>query len=232
MILTNLDTTLLATMSKVHPHEGKQNNANVQLSKKRYTAKDNLDGRGGSNRRFDEASTHAGKSLIKSYTNLYIAHHDKNKGKCKRGFMQGLVEAVTKVAAVSEINRDDIHNKVRRVQKEHKAAANACVTISLESSESLAVVDNNDDDDHDNNSKKRPVLLAPVPWSPTATTLDNGSPDTVMATCLDGGITIHTGGAGGSHSKGLPYLCSWPELCTECQQDYCICKQSYQGNKG
>ncbi len=107
-ILTNLNTTLLATMSKMHLHKGKQNNANVQLSKKRYTAKDNLDGRGGSNRRFDEASTHAGKSLIKSYTNLYIAHHDKNKGKCKRGFMQGLVEAVTKVATVLEINRDDI----------------------------------------------------------------------------------------------------------------------------
>jgi hypothetical protein len=73
--------------------------------------------------------------LIKSYTNLYIAHLDKNKGKCKCGFMQGLVEAATKVAAAIEINHDDIYNKVRRVQKEHKAAVNACATVSLETSE-------------------------------------------------------------------------------------------------
>ena len=75
-------------MSTMHPHEGERNNADVQSSKKRRTAKDNSDGRGGSNRRFDEASTHAQKTLIKSYTNLYIAHLDENKGKCKRGFMQ------------------------------------------------------------------------------------------------------------------------------------------------
>ena len=49
--------------------------------------------------------------------------------------MQGLVEAATKVAAAIEINHDDIYNKVRRVQKEHKAAVNACATVSLETSE-------------------------------------------------------------------------------------------------
>jgi hypothetical protein len=96
----------------------------VQSSKKRRTAKDNSDGRGGSNRRFDEACTHAWKSLIKSYANLYIAHLDENKGKCKRGFIQGLVEAATKVVAVLEIIPGDIYNEVRRVQKEHKAVAN------------------------------------------------------------------------------------------------------------
>ena len=130
----------------MHPHEGKRNNANVQLSKKRCTAKGNSDGRGGSNRRFEEASTHAQKSLIKSYASLYIAHLEKNKGKCERGFMQGLVEAATKVAAVFEINCIDIYNKVRRVKKEHKAAVNACATVSPETSESLAVADNTNND--------------------------------------------------------------------------------------
>jgi hypothetical protein len=76
-------------MSTMHPHTGEQNNADVHSSKKRRTAKDNSDGRGGWNRRFDEASTHAQKSLIKLYAILYIAHLDKNKDKCKQGFMQG-----------------------------------------------------------------------------------------------------------------------------------------------
>ena len=53
-------------VSMMRPHEDEQNNANVQSSKKRCTAKDNLDGRGGLNRKFDEASTHAQNSLIKS----------------------------------------------------------------------------------------------------------------------------------------------------------------------
>jgi hypothetical protein len=63
-ILINLDTAPLATMSTMHLHEGKQNNANVQSSKKRRTAKENSNRRGGSNIRFDEASTHSRKSLI------------------------------------------------------------------------------------------------------------------------------------------------------------------------
>jgi hypothetical protein len=174
----------------MHPHEGERNNADVQSSKKRRTAKDNSDGRGGSNRRFDEASTHAWKSLIKSYANLCIAHLDENKGKCKRGFMQGLVEAATKVAAVLEINHDDIYNEVRRVQKEHKAAVDACATVTPETSESLAMAD-----DADNEGRERPVVSAPGSWSLTATTMDNDGPDTEMTTCLDGGISINTGGA-------------------------------------
>jgi hypothetical protein len=75
-----------------HLHEGEQNNADVQSSKKRRTAKVNSDGRGGSYRRFDEDSTHAQKPLIKVYTTLYIAHLDENKGKFRQGFMQELVE--------------------------------------------------------------------------------------------------------------------------------------------
>jgi hypothetical protein len=121
---------------------------------------------------------------------LYIAHLDENKGKCKRGFMQGLVEAATKVAAVLEINHDDIYNEVRRVQKEHKAAVDACATVTPETSESLAMAD-----DADNEGRERPVVSAPGSWSPTATTMDNDGPDTEMTTCLDGGISINTGGA-------------------------------------
>ncbi len=102
--------------------------------------------------------------------------------------MQGLVEAATKVADVLEINRDDIYNEVKRVQKEHKAAANACVTVSPETSESLAMAD-----DANNGGRERLVVLAPVSWSPTATTMDNVGPDTVTTTCLDGGVSIHTG---------------------------------------
>ena len=102
------------------------------------------------------------------------------------------MEAATKVAAVLEINRDDIYiyNEVRRVQKEHKAAVNACATVSLETSEPLAMVD-----DANNNGREQPVVSAPASWSLTATTMDNNSPDTAMTTCLDGGISIHTGGA-------------------------------------
>ncbi len=51
--------------------------------------------------------------------------------------MQELVERAAKVAGVLEINRNDIYNKVRRVEKERKAAAhaNVCVTVSPEMSE-------------------------------------------------------------------------------------------------
>ncbi len=103
--------------------------------------------------------------------------------------MQDLVEAATKVAAVLEINHDDIYNEVRRVQKEHKAAVNACATVSPEMSESLAMAD-----DTDNDGRERPVMSAPVSWSPAATTMDNDGPDTATTTCLDGGVSIHTGG--------------------------------------
>ena len=64
--------------------------------------------------------------------------------------MQGLVEAATKVAAVLEINRDDIYSKVRRVQKEHKAVVNACAKVSPEMSELLAM-----DDDANNNGREQ-----------------------------------------------------------------------------
>ena len=104
--------------------------------------------------------------------------------------MQGLVEAATKVAAVLEINHDDICNEVRRVQKEHNAAVDACATVTPETSESLAMADN-----ADNDGRERPVVSAPVSWSPTATTMDNDGPNTEMTTCLDGGISINTGGA-------------------------------------
>ncbi len=55
--------------------------------------------------------------------------------------MQELVEQAAKVAGVLKINRNDIYNKVRRVEKERKAAAhaNVCATVSPEMSESFAV---------------------------------------------------------------------------------------------
>jgi len=84
----------------MRPPLGKQNNANVQLSKKRRTTKDSY-------RRFDEDCTHAQKTLIKLYATLYIAHLGKNKGKCRQSFMQELVEQAAKVAGVLEINRND-----------------------------------------------------------------------------------------------------------------------------
>ena len=93
--------------------------------------------------------------------------------------MQGLVEAITKVVAVLEINRNDIYNQVRRVQKEHKALANACVTISPETSELLAMAnDDNDDDGLEDNDRERPVVSAPMLRSLTATTMDDYGPDT------------------------------------------------------
>ncbi len=133
--MINLDTLpLVDTMPMMHPHEGKRNNVDVQLSKKRCTTKDSY-------RRFDKDCTHAQKTLIQSYATLYIAHLDKNKGKCRKGFMQELVEWTAKVAGVLEIKRNDIYNKVRRVNKELKAAANENVhaTVSPGMSESFAM---------------------------------------------------------------------------------------------
>ena len=73
--------------------------------------------------------------------------------------MQGLVEAATKVADVLGIDRDDIYNDVRGVQKEHKAAANACVTVSPEMSESLAMADNA------NNGGRERLVVFGQQWS-------------------------------------------------------------------
>ncbi len=84
--LTNLDTLpLVDTIPMMHLHEGKQNNADVQFFKTRRKTNDSY-------RRFDEDCIHAQKTLFKSYATLYIAHLDKNKGKCRQGFMQELVE--------------------------------------------------------------------------------------------------------------------------------------------
>jgi len=77
-----------------------------------------------------------------------------------------------------------------RNQSEHKAAVNACATVSPEMSELLAMAN-----DANNGGRERLVVLAPVSWSPTATTMDNDGPDTATMTCLDRGVSIHTGGA-------------------------------------
>ncbi len=49
-------------------------------------------------------------------------------------------------------------------------------------------------DDANNDGRERPVVLAPVSWSLTATTMDNDGPDTTTTTCLEGGVSIHIGG--------------------------------------
>jgi hypothetical protein len=125
----------------------KQNN-DVQSSKMRRMTKDSSDVRG-PYRRFDKDSTDAWKTLIKLYATLYIAHLDKNDGKCKQGFMQEPVEQAAKVADVLEINSNDIYNKVRRLEKEQKAAANAHVTVSPKLSKMFA-------------AQAMPVVNAPV----------------------------------------------------------------------
>jgi hypothetical protein len=71
---------------------------------------------------------------------MYIDHLDENKGKCRKGFMQELVERAAKVAGALEINHHDKYNEVRSVAKESKAAANTCVTVSLETYEELSAI--------------------------------------------------------------------------------------------
>ncbi len=114
----------------MRPPQGEQNNAALSSKKRRTTNDKNSDERGGSYRKFDADSLHARKVLIESYAALYIAHLDGNSGKCKRGFMQGLVEKASRIACSLEITRDDIYNEVRRVQQKNKAMENILPTVS------------------------------------------------------------------------------------------------------
>ena len=104
----------------MRPPQGEQNNAALSFKKRRNTNDENSNERGGSYRKFDEDSLHARKVLIESYAALYIAHLDGNSGKCKRGFMQGLVEKASRVACSLEITRSDIYNEVGRVKQKSK----------------------------------------------------------------------------------------------------------------
>ena len=117
-------------MSSMRPPQGEQNNAALSFKKRRNTNDENSNERGGSYRKFDEDSLHARKVLIESYAALYIAHLDGNSGKCKRGFMQGLVEKASRVACSLEITRSDIYNEVGRVKQKSKAMENSLPTVS------------------------------------------------------------------------------------------------------
>ena len=114
----------------MRPPQGEQNNAALSFKKRRNTNDENSNERGGSYRKFDEDSLHARKVLIESYAALYIAHLDGNSGKCKRGFMQGLVEKASRVACSLEITRSDIYNEVGRVKQKSKAMENSLPTVS------------------------------------------------------------------------------------------------------
>jgi hypothetical protein len=55
-------------------------------------------------------------SLMNLATRKVIAHVAVNNGSCKRGFIKNLVDMAAEVAPALKISRDDINNKVRRIQ--------------------------------------------------------------------------------------------------------------------
>ena len=55
-------------------------------------------------------------SVIESYARNVIAHVAVNDGSCKRGFVKNLVDMAAEVVPALKITRDDINNKVRRIQ--------------------------------------------------------------------------------------------------------------------
>jgi hypothetical protein len=77
--------------------------------------KDNSDKRG-EYWKFDEFSSHIRDLVIESYARKVIAHVAVNDGSCKQGFVKNLVDVAAKVVPALEITRDDINNKVRRIQ--------------------------------------------------------------------------------------------------------------------
>lgn len=77
--------------------------------------KDNSDKKG-EYRKFDEFSSQMRDSVIKLYAKKVIAHVAANDGSFKRCFVKNLVDMAAEVVPALKITRDDINNKVRRIQ--------------------------------------------------------------------------------------------------------------------
>jgi hypothetical protein len=77
--------------------------------------KDNSNKRG-EYRKFDEFSSQMRDSVIEPYARKVIAHVAANDGSCKQGFVKNLVNMAAEVVPALKITRNDINNKVRRIQ--------------------------------------------------------------------------------------------------------------------
>ena len=72
---------------------------------------------------FDPVAKKLRDAAIKSLAESYLEHARANGGKCKRGFVKGLVDEARSSAQGLSITRDDINNEVKRTQKANSRAS-------------------------------------------------------------------------------------------------------------
>jgi len=72
---------------------------------------------------FDPVAKKLRDAAIKSLAESYLEHARANGGKCKRGFVKGLVDEARSSAQGLSITRDDINNEVKRIQKANSRAS-------------------------------------------------------------------------------------------------------------
>ena len=77
--------------------------------------KNDSDKRGGY-RNFDQISSQMRDTLIHSCAERVIAHTVSNGGRCRLGFVKGLVYELYQRAPLMGISRDNINNKVRIIK--------------------------------------------------------------------------------------------------------------------
>jgi hypothetical protein len=80
---------------------------------------------------FNKDSAQAWKALIGLHAEKAIAHTDANGRSCHQGFVKNLVNAVSRVASVSQIMHLDINNEVRRIRFKREAAMTVQREVSL-----------------------------------------------------------------------------------------------------
>ena len=108
----------------------------------------------GTYRRFDGPIKLMRQSEIRGYAIRYLDNVAKNNGKCKYGFMAGLVREASSVNNVLQINSRDIEDEVarivakqRQVEVNEAAAANPqplpLVAVGIEVNESAVVTTEN-----------------------------------------------------------------------------------------
>jgi hypothetical protein len=74
----------------------------------------------GEYRKFDAISIQMREPLIQTGAKKVIAHATSNGGKCRWGYVKGLLEDFNKQEPLLAITRDDINNKVRNINGQHQ----------------------------------------------------------------------------------------------------------------
>ena len=70
---------------------------------------------------FDPLAKRLRDAALKSLAKSYFDHTRANGGKCKRGFVKGLVDQAGASAQGLKITRDDINNEIKRMQKDNNS---------------------------------------------------------------------------------------------------------------